>query len=260
MAESELSIAYGDLLLEVAAFLGYGSSSTAWAPGQLAELDRYVQSGLRRFYYPPAMEGVEAGYPWSFLSPVATIVTVADDQAQDLPSALGRVLGGFHYEQSCHRPSIVQVGEGDYQALISRSEDTGRPRVACVRHKVQEAGAGQRLEVAWWPIPDAAYTLTFSHEAYNPKLSDDNPYPLGGMKHAELVAQSCLAVAEQKANDERGLHTEEFGRMLKAAIQQDRRLGAKHYGPMGQPASHATVPRHGDTGATYPITYDGDTL
>lgn len=257
MSESELSVNYDDLLQAVAAFLGYGPDSSSWTTAQTAELDRYVQAGVRRFYYPPAMEGVEAGYQWSFLTPVATLATTASQGTQDLPPQLGRVLGAFHYPESDHRAPIVQVSEDRYQALLSRSDSTGSPQVARVRHKPAEDGKGQRLEVAWWPIPDSAYSLTYSYEAYTGKLNKVNKYPLGGMRHAELVTESCLAVAEQRANDERGLHTEEFQSLLAAAIQQDRRLGAIHYGYMGSFNEVPVVPRHGDTGASYSITYEG---
>jgi hypothetical protein len=255
VAESALSIPYAELLVEVAAFLGYGVDSGVWTDAQLAEIDRYVQAGVRRFYYPPAMEGVEEGYQWSFLSPVATIATAVDDQAQDLPDLLGRVLGDFHFEQSEHRHSIVQVSEERYQKLVSRSDDTGYPQVARVAHKAQTAGDGQRLEVSWWPVPDAIYTLTYKYEAYAGKLSASNKYPLGGMRHAELLIASCLAIAEQRANDERGMHTEDFARMMKSAIKQDRRLGARHYGHMGNQEKREVIPRHGDTGSSYDITY-----
>jgi hypothetical protein len=257
VGESELSVTYDELLLEVAAFLGYSATAALWSTEQSEEVARYVQTGLRRFYYPPAAEGVESGYQWSFMKPVTTIATVADDVAQDLPSGLARVVGGFFYDENQHMSSIVQVSEIRYQAEVSRTESTGQPRLARVRHKPQSGLIGQRLEVAWWPIPDAAYTLTYQYEAYSGKLNEDNPYPLGGMRHAELVTESCLAIAEQRANDERGLHTGEFERQLRAAIEQDRRLGAKTYGHMGADHHGHPVPRHGDTGGTYSITYKG---
>jgi len=258
VAESELSISYDDLLVEVAAFLGYGSTASAWSVDQRAEADRYVQAGVRRFYYPPAAEGAEAGYQWSFLNPVTTLTTVADAGTQDLPENLGRVLGNFHFDQSEHRASAVQVTEQRLQELLSRSDDTAPPQVARVRHKVQTSG-GQRLEVAWWPVPDGAYVLTYRYEAYAGKLSATVQYPLGGMRHSELLVQACLSVAEQRANDERGIHTAEFERMLIAAIRQDRSVGAQHYGHMGAPDEQAVIPRHGETGVSYDITYKGTT-
>lgn len=262
VAESELSIIYADLLVEVASFLGYGADADAWTADQKAEADRYVQAGVRRFYYPPAVDGrVEAGYPWSFLSPVTTIATVEDLETQDLPSDLGRVLGQFHYDPDQHRLGVVQVPEDRFRAAKSATESSGLPRIACVRHKVKQPGTGQRLEVSWWPAPDGAYTLTFRYEAFAGKLSVDNPYPLGGMRHAELLVQACLSVAELRANDERGAHASEFERLLVAAIEQDRRIGSTHYGHMGDKSDRSvSLPRRGDTGGTYPITYKGDDL
>lgn len=259
MAESTLSTTFTILKTEVAAFLGYGVTSGSWTAAQLAEIERYMQAGVRRFYYPPAVDGVEEGYQWSFMFPATTIATAASDAAQDLPDTLGRVLGPFYYSSSQHRPSIPQVSEDEYQALISRSTDEGPPQVARVRHKEQVVGAGQRLEVAWWPIPDAIYTLTYTYEAYSGVLSVANPYPLGGMRYAELLTESCLAVAEQRANDERGIHTLEFERLLKAAVQHDRKLSAKNFGEMAASSGASVVPRHGDTGISYDVTYKGST-
>jgi len=257
VSESELSIDYDDLLLEVAAFLGYGSDSTAWTAAQLAEADRYTQAGVRRFYYPPAMSGAQSGYQWSFLIPVASILTEADLGTQDLPSTLGRVVGAFHYAAGEHRTPVVEVSEDRYRSVLASSDGTGPPRFYRVRHKEKEDATGQRLEVSWWPVPDGAYTLSYQYEAYSGKLNDANKHPLGGMRHAELLVESCLAVAEQRANDERGLHTEQFERLLAAGIEQDRRVGAQHYGHMGSYAAFPAVPRHGDTGSTYSITYTG---
>lgn len=261
MADSDLSIKYADLLAEVAAFLGYGSDPDAWTTEQRAKCDRYVQRGVRRFYFPPAVQGVEAGYSWSFLSPVTTIATVEDEETQELPGGLGRVVGQFHYAASVHHPSIPQLPEDRFQAFKTSSSSSGYPQVACVRHKAKEAGRGQRLEVEWWPVPDAAYTLTYKFEAYSGKLSDDNPYPLGGMKHSELVLESCLSVAEQSGNDERGLHTAEFERLLVAAIEQDRKVGSTHFGPMGDRSeAGAWLPRRGDTGSTHTVSYNGSDI
>lgn len=259
MAESGLSISYDDLLIEVGVFLGYDPDSDNWTAAQLAEVDRYIQSGIRQFYYPPAVEGAPVGHEWSFLCPVTTLVTADEDAAQDLPDDVGRVLGDFYFDDQEHRPSIIQVSEARYQALLQRSDDEDCPQVATVRHKAIAEGVGQRLEVAWWPIPDAVYTLTYRYEAYQGKIDDTAyPYPLGGMKHSELIIASCLAIAEQRANDERGIHTEEFNRLLVAGIKLDKKQGARYYGQMGG-QNNITVPRHGDTGASYDITYKEDT-
>ena len=256
-AGNGLSLTYADLLGEVAAYLGYGVDSTAWTADQTTEIDRYVQSGVRQFYYPPKVEGVQAGYEWSFIKPTTTIDTVDGDGEQDLPDALGRVIGDFYYEADEYKASVVIVSEAMVLAARSRTDDESYPRIAAVRHKSQVADAEQRLEVVWAPVPDSAYTLTYRYEAFSGKVSDANSYPLGGMKHAELLIESCLAIAEQKANDERGIHTDNFKTLLADGVARDRKQGARYFGPMSPGPEKAPGRFYGVT--NYPITHDGVT-
>jgi hypothetical protein len=252
MPESTLSITYSELLVIVGTFLGYDADPTTWDSLQMTEVDSYIQSGIRQFYYPPSMQGIDAGYEWSFLSPTATIDTVADTAAQDLPDDLARVMGDFFYSDELHKNSIVQVSEAQLLANLQRSTDTNYPKIATVRHKTSDGSDGQRLEVAWYPIPNSAYTLTYRYEAYQGKLvAGTNEYPLGGMKYSELITESCLSIAEQRANDEEGLHTGLFFRLLKTGIEQDRKQGARYYGAMGQGAESVMRLNRADGDITY---------
>jgi hypothetical protein len=278
------------------------------------------------------MEGVEAGYEWSFMNPTATLTTIApystgtievaagictltggtwpawaatlgtltidstvyaitsrdsdtqltvvgDDVTagesdwslahagyQDLPDDCGRVLGDFFFAPDIYCRSIPLVSEHFLLGSLQKSLDEARPQYACVRVKSdgdsderEPAATGQRLEVAWWPIPDAVYALTYRYEAYSGKLTEALPYPLGGMRHSELIIESCLAVAEQRANDEKGLHWESFSRLLRSGIAMDRKQGAGYFGHMGGLQDGDIVVRHGAMQSRYDITYKGDT-
>jgi hypothetical protein len=258
VAESTLSIQFSDLQKEVGAFLGIGVDATAWTAAQTADVDRFIQSGIRQFYFPPAVNGVEAGYEWSFLKPTATVDTVADQGVNDLPDALGRVVGDLHFAAGVFAAPIIIVSEARILSLLQQSVATGRPKYAAVRIKTSDGTTGQRQEFAYWPVPNAVYTLTYRYEAFSGKLTAAKPYPLGGMRHSELIIESCLAIAEQKANDEQGVHAQRFAALLAAGIAQDRRAGAKYYGQMGcqsgEPAPHARP-----VGTNYSITYKGET-
>lgn len=258
MAESSLSITYTDLLVEVAAYLGYGPTAANWTAAQVLEIDRYVQSGVRQFYYPPAIQGVPPGHEWSFLRPTGTITTADGDGEQDLPDNFGRVLGNFYYAVGQYRASIPVVSEAMVLASRSRTSDESYPAWAAIRPKAQVAGSGQRLEVAWAPVPNAIYVLTFRYEAYSGKLTAQNPYPLGGMKYAELLTESCLAMAEQRANDGRGEHTAAFERLLIDGIARDRKQGARHFGLMMTDEDESPS-RFPGAGENYPVTYKGST-
>ena len=251
-----LQLAYADICAEVSRFLGYPVLASQTA-AQTAEVDSYVQSGVRQFYYPPAMQGVEPGYEWSFLKPTATLVTVLDVGTAALPAAFGRLAGDMHYASTVYQRAIVQVSEARIQSLLQQSVETDKPRYVAIRYKQEYGTHGQTQEAVFWPIPDAAYTLTYRYEGYSGKLSAVNPCPLGGMRHSELILESCLAVAEQRANDEKGLHTERFMMLLAAGVAQDRRSGGRYYGEMGGGVDDHSERR--DRQTTYDVTYKGVT-
>ena len=261
MAESTLSVTFDMLKDAVGFYLGYGGRDE-WTAEKDAEIEVYAQSGVRQFYYPPAIEGIEAGYTWSFLTPKTTIDTTIDQEEDDLPDDFGRLLGPMLHEPDVYAAPVLVVSRPQLRVLKSGSDETGTPLYVAVRDKEVEDPAepgqtGQRKELVWWPVPDAVYTLTYQYEAYQGLLDDTHQYPLGGMKHSDLVMAGCLAVAEQRENDERGIHWEAFVRQLASAIAQDRKSGAQYYGPMQGPDSSplpaARQLRQGD------VTYDGNT-
>lgn len=257
MAESTLSVHFSKLKEAVGHYLGYGGPDD-WASAQDAEIEQHVQSGLRQFYYPPAIEGIEAGYTWSFLTPKTTLTTTADQGTDICTDDFSRLLTDMHHDADVYASCpIKSISRQQMRTLKSGSEDTGLPLYVTVRENTSDGSTGQRKEFEWWPVPDAVYTITYQYEAYQGQLDDDYPYPLGGMKHSELLIASCLSVAELRSNDERGIHWEEFLRQLGAAIAQDRKSGAQYFGPMDGPES-GPLPtsrelRHGD------VTYDGNT-
>ncbi|MHA2086172.1 MAG: hypothetical protein ACXABD_20710 [Candidatus Thorarchaeota archaeon] len=257
MAESTLSIAFDDLKSIIGHYLGYGRESTKWTDDEITEIEEYVQAGVRQFYYPPAAEGVEEGYGWSFLTPRTTLDTTADQGEDDLPDDCGRILGSMYHDEDVYASDILVVSRHQLLHLRSNDESTGTPRFVAVREKTSDGATGQRKELMWWPSPDAVYTIAYQYEAYQGILDGLHQYPLGGMKHSDLVTESCLAVAEQRSNDEKGLHWDLFINQLKAAIARDRKNSAQYYGSLSGPDQSvlqtARSLRHGE------VTYNGDT-
>lgn len=73
MAESTYSLGWVEFQAEVGFYLGYGRTEANWSAVQLAEIEIIVKAGIRRVYFPPAVQGVEAGYEWSWLRPSTTL-------------------------------------------------------------------------------------------------------------------------------------------------------------------------------------------
>ena len=263
MAESSLSIGVADLREEVGFFLGYGSASGSWSAAQLAEINKVVKSGVRRVYYPPAVSPETTGYEWSFLRPWTTLALVADDYDYDLPDDFGRLLGQFHYDKEIYLPSIPEISVAQLLELRANSYVSGDPEFCAVRYKSSDGSAGQRHEVLFSPVPNTDRTLHYQYEAYQGELTDDYPYPLGGMQLAELYIESCLAVAEQRPNDAPGLHSQMFERLLIDAVMRDRKRDGGYFGQMGDAyVTEDATWRRGQKlrDGTYEITYGGGYL
>ena len=257
--ESGLSIGYPDLVSEVGHFLGYGRDDSGWSVARVLEVDKIIQSGIRRVYYPPAVNAGTIGYEWSWLRPSTTLSVVSGTSDYDLPDDFGRLVGSIHYPANQYRKSlsIISIGQMlELRARIGTAVSSGYPTCAATRYKTSTGATGQRQEVLLYPTPGSDLEMPYEYEAYSGAISDTYPYPLGGMQLAELYIESCLAVAENRLNDEIGIHTPQYQALLVDAISRDMSRGCVQFGNMGnKECSCDTDFRRGIS--TSPITYNG---
>lgn len=229
------AVTYTDLVDLVRRFLGYGSTLTA---DQTTEVDGYIQAGVRQFYYPPATENVQTGYRWSFLNPSATLSTVIGTDDYTLPVDFGRIIGSIRFNETANMPSIAPVSIGQLYSLRDTRPESGVPKYATFDYESTFGVNGQLQKMSLWPNPDAVYVLNYRYEAYSGKLdATSRPFPLGGAQYANVVIESCLSIAEQRANDEIGLHTTQFKLALASAVEYDRRHNPVNFGQLGDQSS-----------------------
>jgi hypothetical protein len=261
MPESTLTIDYDALRQEVGFYLGYSTTIASWSASKSAIIESIVQAGYRRVLYPPAMQGVPAGYEWSFLRPTTTLAITSDDGDYDLPIDYGRIVGEFHYAPDIHRASIQMTSLANLLEMRSASDMNAAPVWSATRYKSSDGTAGQLQEVLFYPEPDASYTLYYSYDAYAGALTATIKYPLGGMQMSEVYKESCLAVAENRNGDEIGLHSNLFQSLMIDAVARDRKRGAQNFGQMGRQDSLEDINlwRRGMAlyEGAYDITYKG---
>jgi len=228
-----LGVSYSDLVKSVAVFLGYDPASLT--DGQKAQIDDYVQSGVRNFYYPPkSAEGVDEHFEWSFIRRPMIVPVVSGTDTYPLSHAFGRIAGQIEIEGEAG-PTIPVIPFADIMRMRSVRR-LGRPRYAAVVFCRSNGSREQSKALHIYPAPDRDYTLHFVCDADTGKLdAEDRPYPLGGAMFAELITESCLAVAEQRANDEEGLHSKKFAELLVSMIARDRKSSAQCFGDIGDP-------------------------
>ena len=155
----------------------------------------------------------------------------------DLPDNFNRLIGDLHYAANEFISGIVLVSIGALEEMRVHG-DFGRalsnaPQFCAIRYKSSDGTTGQRQEILFWPEPDIYFPLTYSYEAYAGQLTDTLAYPLGGMHLSELYTESCLAVAEQRINNQPGVHTQAYEMLLQDAIARDKKRGARFFGQMG---------------------------
>ena len=253
------AVTYTDLVDSVRRFLGYGSTLTA---DQTTEVDGYIQAGVRQFYYPPATENVQTGYRWSFLNPSETLSTVIGTDEYTLPVDFGRIIGSIRFNSTAHMPSIAPISIGQLYSLRDTRPESGVPKYATFDYASTFGVNGQLQKMSLWPNPDAEYVLNYRYEAYSGKLdATSRPFPLGGAQYANVIIESCLSIAEQRANDEIGLHTTQFKLALASAVEYDRRHNPVNFGQLGD--QNSTI--FGDAGLRselkeVSITYKGSPI
>lgn len=186
-----------------------------------------------------------------------------DPANYDLPDDFGQLRGKLHHAAESNYSPVELISLGSLLSMRSHTDQIGAPTFAAIRYKSSDGTTGQRQEILFWPRPDAYYLLTYSYEAYSGELSDTYAYPLGGMHLSELYTESCLAVAEQRINNEAGIHTQLYEQLLTDAIARDRKRGARIYGQMGggEDDERAKWRRGSKTyDGAYEITYKGNYL
>ncbi len=221
MAESTLSLKFLDFKKEVGGFLGFQRTEADWSTVDAALVDDFVHAGVRQVY---------AARDWSFLRPTTTLSTVAGDKDYDLADDFAHLCGDITFDP----------GEGIYPALTIRSESfirrawqnnssTARPVYAATRPKTHDGTDGQRQELILYPIPDAVYVLNIPTRILPAKLTTAAPYPYGGSVHSELFTESCLSIAEARANDASQIHREAYSRCLDRSWEIDKQVGTPDY-------------------------------
>lgn len=179
-----------------------------------------------------SLTGVAAGTSYSLTRP-----------QQDLPDNYAGFEGPLTYRPGTTgwTEPIEIISENQVRQLRMHTDTAGTPKKAFIRAKSSDGTGGQRWEIGWWQVPDAARTVYGRMRVHPSKLTFARPCPLGGMVHGEAMLESMLAIAESKLDDAIGIHHERFMGMLAASIEQD--LQNQSPETLGVNGDHSDTPR-----------------
>lgn len=229
---------YGWLMREVGGFLELPYERAAWNHEQTGRINSIVQSGAMQFYTPPPLpmqiqenpEATEedrqedrrkAPYVWSFLSPLADLALTSGKSTYDMPVDFASVLGEFTLG-TVGSKRVPIVTEAHLRQIIASSPRSGTPEYAALRPKQSQGSESQRWELLVYPTPETNATLSYRYNVSPRPLSNDYPWPLGGIQHAETILASCLAVAEEREGKAGGAMWGRFLEKLASSVHRDK--------------------------------------
>ncbi len=268
--ESTLALKRSDLRAKIGLYLGWGQGAVdgyndpAWTPRQFGLLKGFIDSGTRRFYWPPPVPPSPVPHSWSFLKPVALFDFAAATQSQLLPFDFGGFEGGVSVQTpatpaSWWRVPVVSIGRV-HQMYAELPQASGPPQMVAISpRKGTGSNQGSRMDLWVWPQTDTDYTFQFQYYLQPNALTDQNPYYYGGAMHSDTVLESCLVSGENLLDDtplQECNHWGTFMERLGASVFIDNRNKPQTLG-LNEDKSDMMGRRTGRVSNFAPITFNG---
>lgn len=233
MAESTLNLKLDEIRAKLGRFAGWTSTSSNWSTEQLSIINDALASGLRRFYFPtPVDQPTLTGYEWSFLRPLITLDFAANTNIIQMPDEYVAMSGNkvsIAPQGTTAQPyEIKWTNIGKIQELYSITPTMIGPPMYVTILSAQGTSnrRGQVFQMYFFPMADQDYSIVTAVSVAPDYLTENAPFAWGGPAHAETVLESCLAVMEERLDDQlqgSGPHAQSFQARLMASIIMDRR-------------------------------------
>lgn len=221
-------------------YLDLGYDREQWDDEQREAVDEMVDEGCRQYYYPPQLTQpwaytTEHVHEWSWMRPTWEFDTAAEQRRYELPPDFERFIGqiSFRDNDGDYYGPLEITSAGRLRALENRQNYKSVPAIAAVEPKAMVGNNPQGQVLALHPTPDAVYRLQAQYQAIARRLTEEQPYPLGGQIHGPGILASCLAVAEFRKLGAQGPAWQKFMTTLASNIIRDQSRGADILGYNG---------------------------
>lgn len=205
---------------------------------QRSIIDSVIEGGLYRFYYPPPGEFTianateaqkerlrRAPHQWSFLQGFDQITMISGQSEYSLPSDFANFLGEPTTARGDGTGRLSIAQESHLRQLIESDASTGAPRYVAKRHVSGKGKSKSATKLLVYPIPTSAEVITVQYGVVPPRMSDENPWPLCGVEHAQTILACCLAVMEERQGGESAVYRSKMAETLASSITIDMESG-----------------------------------
>lgn len=176
--------------------------------------------------------------------------SIAHNGDYALPDDFGRLIDGYYFSLNDQDRYILgNVDAGRIKNHRSMDDTTGEPRIAAEVILATDKTTSQRREVWFWPRSITTETLHYKYEAFIGTFANGQ-YPAGSVKYTDTLLESCLAVAETRLDDERGIHWEMFVEKMVSSIARDKKQNSPIVGNVGRANERSNVAMDTNYGLT----------
>lgn len=220
-SESDLTVTLDDLKNAVAVELGYGESYSDCGDGEKTVIDALIIRGQRRFYRPPPVRGKV--HQWSFMRPLFTFTTVAEQWEYPLPAEYAGFDGDVtRVDQDSLYSKLESTMESNIRRWRTQDDTSGEPRYFSIIAMAHDRTHGQRYQMMLYPTPSEAVELQFRMLINPQAITKFAPFPYGGTQYGEAILASCLAIAELSRDGVMGTRHADWMTQLDSAILLDQ--------------------------------------
>jgi hypothetical protein len=118
-------------------------------------------------------------------------------------------------------PSVSNRHDSTIRKLETDNPEFSRPCYYSVRTSRFDPAVGSRKTLAFYPAPDAAYTMRVPMILRPVELNESSLFPVGGEMLSQVILEACLAAAEHNYEEREHVHEKRFLEMIALAIRND---------------------------------------
>jgi hypothetical protein len=118
-------------------------------------------------------------------------------------------------------PSVSNRHDSTIRKLEADNPEFSRPCYYSVRTSRFDPAVGSRKTLAFYPAPDAAYTMRVPMILRPVELNESSLFPVGGEMLSQVILEACLAAAEHNYEEREHVHEKRFLEMIALAIRND---------------------------------------
>lgn len=184
----------------------------------------------------------------------AKTFTIASGGRFALAPYVAGVLGSMWHASTTGYREVKVIPYPEIDSFLAMNDNpTGYAMSVGIKPYIDQGKWRQQVWYAVpYPLPDTQHVLTFKARTTTIAESDDNPFILGAVQHADTIIASCLAAAELRVEGAAGGQTADFGDRLMASVSLDRQLNAQDVVAV----LHDPGMRSGPDDAEYVANYD----